>query len=102
MHRNPSSKLQSTNFSSTTEAVTVLSRLDQSVGLDPNVTPKGKTNVSVCEPTESVCETEPVNLACGCERKCVYVCVGGGEAVGVWSHVCEDNQFKHNQKVKRD
>lgn len=25
-----------------------------------------------------------------------------GGAVGVSSHVCEDNQFKHNQKVKKD
>lgn len=46
-------------------------------------------------------ETWRVNLVCGRDSE-LPVQRGRGRLWEFGSHVCEDNQFKHNQKVKRD
>lgn len=68
-------------------------RLLWSVRPDLKVTGKKRGKIS----PRTVIETLHVDL--DVRASCQW---GGGQAVGVSSHVCEDNQFKHNQKVKRD
>lgn len=47
-----------------------------------------------------VCMTTHVSVF-ACESKIMRLCCENQrEVVGVGSHVCEENQFKHNQKLR--
>lgn len=99
MHRNPSSKQCDKPTSTSTS--TVLLRLGPTVRRDLKVTPKGKTNLSVWAGV-SAHRIHVWNVTCEFGLWTTASSQGKAEAVGVWSHVGDDNQFKHNQKVKRD